>query len=246
VRLLAFLRYLQHEGYAPNTIRRFYLPTIRRFYKINALEWPLKAWELPQVSERDVFAPALSAGIVRRLVDAALQDTVAPEDAALLALSTTYGLRRVEMTALRSEDIDPEHHLIHVRTAKGGRSRWHLIPQAIRAVLREGLPLGRSPRQVSKAFGRLEAAAGIQHIDETGWHAIRRALTRGLVEAGLPEPVIRNFLRWKRSADDMLLAYYSTTVVGEDGTHVDPGRQDRGVDEQVFARHPFLSLWEDA
>jgi len=243
-RLLAYIKHLQNEGYSPNTISRFDLTAIRRFYKVNGLEWPLKRWELPSVSERDIYAPALHQDVIAKLVATARAGKVPRGDAALLALSTTYGLRRVEMTTLRPHDVDWEHKVLFIRTAKHGRERLHIMPEALVPYLKAGLGRPLSPTQASKAFYRLEVAAGLRKMPEVGWHGIRRALTRALVEANLPEAVIRNFLRWKRSSDDMLLRYHATTVVGEDGTFTDPGRRDREVDEMVFKVHPFLRLWE--
>lgn len=242
-KLLAYIRHLQNQGYAPNTIRRFDLTAIRRFYKVNGLTWPLKPWELPQVSERDIYAPALDMKVIVQMIRAAKSGSVLSQDIALLALATIYGLRRIEMTTLSSDDLDLAHHLLHVKTAKHGRERWHLIPEVIAPYPEAGLVQTLSPRQATEAYYRIEAAAGLERMPEVGWHAIRRSLTRALIETGLPEPTIRNFLRWKRSSSDMLLLYQATTVVGADGSRTDPGRQDRAVDEQVFEIHPFLKVW---
>ncbi|MDI6894847.1 MAG: phage integrase N-terminal SAM-like domain-containing protein [Bacillota bacterium] len=244
-RLLAYIRHLEKQRYSPNTIRRFELVAIRGLYRACGIPWPLKRWELPAVSERDIYAPALHPDLISRMVSAATSGKVTPTDAALVAMSTTYGLRRVEMASVTPTDLDTDRGVLYVRTAKRGRERAHLVPDAVLPYLERGLSHPPTPREVSEAYYRVEEAAGLPRMPEVGWHAIRRALTRGLVEANLPEAVIRNFLRWKRSESDMLLRYHAATVVGEDGGYLDPGRQDRQVDQAVFERHPFLPLWGD-
>jgi len=245
-RLLAYIKRLQKERYSPNTIRRYDLTAIRRFYKVNDLPWPLKPWELPSVGEQDIYAPALDAGLIMRLIDTAKRGRVSRQDRALLALSTTYGLRRAEMCGIGPGDIDLERGLLRIHTLKHGRERWHLIPEAIAPYL-QVLPFRYlSPTMASKAFYRLEQAAGIPRLKECGWHGIRRALVRGLVQAGVAEPMIRNFLRWKRgTTSDMLLTYFSTQVICADASYIDPGRRDKETDEAVFRVHPFLPMWEE-
>ncbi|MDP2858086.1 MAG: hypothetical protein Q8P50_08935 [Bacillota bacterium] len=243
-RLLAYFRHLEAQGYSPNTIRRYDMVAVRGLFRANGVPWPLKAWELPTVSERDVYAPALHPELVSRMVKAVKAGQVSPEDGALVALAVVYGLRRVELASMTPDDLDVAPGLLCVRTAKRGRERVHIVPEAIQphlACLRGPL----TPRDVSAAYYRLERAAGIPRMPEVGWHAIRRSLTRGLLQASVPEAIVRNFMRWKRSEGDMLLRYFSTTVVGQDGQYLDPGREDREVDEAVFKSHPFLPMWGD-
>jgi integrase len=243
-RLLAYVRHLQAQGYSPNTIRRFDLVAVRGLFRASGNPWPLKSWELPTVSERDVFAPALHPDLIVGMVTAVKSGRVTREDGALVALAVTYGLRRIELAGMTPDDLDPERGLLTVRTAKRGRERVHLVPEIIAPYLAHlGRPL--TPRDVSAVYYRVESAAGIPRMAEVGWHAIRRSLTRGLLQAGVPEAAVRNFMRWKRSEGDMLLRYFSTTVVGQDSRYLDPGREDREVDEAVFRSHPFLPMWGD-
>lgn len=243
-KLLDFIKFLEKENYTNNTIRKHFLTALRRFFKVNNLEWPLYSWELPKVSERDVYAPALDEDVIIQMIEAAKEEKIKPEETAFLALSTTYGLRRIEMATLEEEDIDLENNFILVKTAKEGRERHHKIPEAIIPYLKN-FRSGFTPRQLSKVFYRIEKASGLERKPEVGWHALRRSLTRLLIEAGIPEAIVRNFLRWKRSADDMILAYQATTVVGEEGESIELGKRDKEVDEAVFNKHPFLEKWRD-
>lgn len=241
------LRYLEHvlkSGYTANTIRRHHVVILRGLFKANGLAWPMHRWELPPVRESDVFAPALDAGLIRRMVEAARAGRVSPEGTALLALASTFGLRRGEMAGLGPGDVDLKNRLLHVATLKRGRERVHVLPAVIVPYLERGLWGRLTPRQVSEYFYEVESAAGIGRLRETGWHSLRRALVRGLVEAGVPEVAVRNFLRWKKSEVDMVARYYSTTVLTEGGSYLDTTAEERQVDEMVFRVHPFLPMWE--
>lgn len=40
-KLVAYIRHLKRQGYSPGTIKKFDLTAVRRFYKVNCLDWPL-------------------------------------------------------------------------------------------------------------------------------------------------------------------------------------------------------------
>lgn len=244
--VLSFIKRLEKEGYTRNTIRRHHIVAVRGLFRAAGVPWPLRRWELPQVKESDVFAPALGLGVIGRMVRAARAGLVSPEGSALLALASTFGLRRGEMAGLGPADVDLQNQLLHVVTLKRGRERVHLIPDAIVPYLERG-PWGcLRPRQVTEYFYEVEEAAGIGRLRECGWHSLRRALVRGLIEAGVPEVAVIHFLRWKKSEVDMLARYYATTVVTEAGSHLDTTAEDRQVDLLVFSRHPLLAMWGDS
>ena len=72
-------------------------------------------------------------------------------------------------------------------------------------------------------------------------------LDRRLVQAGIDELAVRNFMRWKRSSNNMVARYYTLTTVTLDDTETSGVAQDSGdrdIDERVFAVHPFLRFWE--
>ncbi len=237
----AYLEGMRREGYADGTIH-LHFATIRRLFRLNGVDWPYARGEGPVVRERAVYAPALDPALVRRAIAAARAGRLDATETGLLALSTVYGMRRVELVRVRRGDIRLPDGVIYVETAKSGRQRYHGIPEEIADVLAAYPCRPLSPWQASDAWHRICAKAGIKKMPEVGWHSIRRILTRELLDAGIAVPVVREFLRWKRTARDMPLLYHSTEIVGE-GRRVERTVSDKAVDERVFARHPFLAAW---
>ncbi len=242
-----YLTYLRAEQYADATIElRFRV--VRRLYKLAGIPWEYRRHEGPTIRELEVYAPALSRVVIDPMIQAALAGRLSPTDCAYLALSTTYGLRRIEMATLTPERVDLESRLIKIETAKAGRQRYHIIPEAIIPILapvRDRL-IPVTEISLTVAFRRIERALGRAHAPEVGWHAIRRMLVHLLGQTGLSELQIHEFLRWKRSNQNMVSRYFSpTAIVGEPG-QTRQGRPDRDVDVAVFAVHPFLPVWGGA
>jgi integrase len=238
------LNRLREEGYADGTIELVF-KTLKRFYKVNGLEWPFRPMERPTIREKEVFAPALNPMLVEAMIRAAKRGRLNEQETAMLVLSTTYGLRRKELAGLRKSDLRPAERLLFVETAKRGRQRYHIVPDEILPYLERYSFPPVSEMKVTKIYYSIEKKLGLERMAEVGWHAIRRILNRLLVEAGLPEPVIMSFLRWKRSHRSMVGLYFSVTIVGgpeEKGVEV--ARADREVDEAVFKVHPFVPLWK--
>lgn len=253
--LLAYLDELRAMGYRSGTVRWVY-GLLHAFYVKSGVPWPLPSRDTPVVRESDVHAPALSEATVAQLIALAQQGRFSDEARGCLALSTTYGLRRVEMAGLRPEHLRLDQGLIYVHTAKHGRERWHLVPGSLVPHLRDlarYLPLG-SPSKLTKLWWRIEEEAGLGALRrqaaasgdrwEVGWHAIRRMLDRLLLQSGLSHQAVQIFLRWKRSSQDMPSRYFSSTVVGLDRTVQRLSIADEDVDREVFERHPFLKHWQ--
>ncbi len=238
---------LLEEGYAIGTIAKMHIRVIRQVCATNGVAFPLKRGEWPEPKEGDVIPKSMHRDLIARYVETAKTSRkVRADDRALLALSTVYGMRRVELATMGPVTIDLKAGIVYVNTAKHGRERWHGIPPVIRPYLQiRWAP--KTPYMVSESFWRLTDAAGLGNepmVREMGWHSIRRALVRGLEDAHLQDTTINIFMRWARSKKDMRQAYASVVVVGEGGEMTDPGRLDKETDTAVFAVHPFLSLWE--
>jgi len=192
------------------------------------VEWPMPKRSAPRVEDKDIVAPILSVEDTEKMITAAREGKLEPPEAAFVALSTTFGLRREELGRVRAEHI--ENGTIFVDTAKGGTARIHHIPEEIMPVIAQyGFDRAYSLFQLSWHYHRIEFRSGIEPREGTGWHSPRRALDTALLDQ-LPMPAVKLFLRWKtKGSSDMPLHYYSK----------DLGQNDR----EVFAVHPFLGFW---
>lgn len=237
---------LLKDGYAPGTVKRHW-QVIHRLFIVNGLIWPLKRAEAPVVAENDVYAPALDQEVISMMIRSVRtrDDEQTVKHRAFMALSTIYWMRRQELQSLRPEHLDLENHTIYVTTAKHGRQRYHAIPDEIMQPLEDwGFSSPVSLPGLSLMFKDIMQRACGTGIEEVSWHAIRRTGIALAFRAGLDEATITNFARWKRSGTNMALRYGTSRMVGLNGTHVAMGGEDKEVDEQVFAVHPFLEYWK--
>lgn len=241
----------RRERYASGSIA-FEWRVIRRLFLANKLEWPFHRGDAPPVNQSEVRAPRLDDETVERIVRAAMASERS-YDATLLALSTTYGLRREEMHTMRPENL--RNGLLYVETAKHGRQRYHVVPEEIAPwVGRWGFQRPLSLSTISNTFLRLRTEAGFKRTEHRGdvedegegisFHSIRRSLAHHLRAAKLPDNVINSYLRWKPYGS-MLDRYSSANeVVGIGRRRAEMPSMDTEVDEQVFAVHPFLKFWK--
>jgi len=239
----SYLEKLEKEGYSDGYINLIYR-TLARFCRVNEIEWPFKRKEVPHIREKKVYAPALDPKYVTEIIEAAKKGVFNDAEAAMIALSTTYGLRRSEMAGMTKEDVDIKNKILFVETAKSGRQRYHIIPDEILPYISEYSFPQRTPTSLTLMWYRIEKKLGWPRLREVGWHAIRRILNRQLIDAGLNPLTVSNFLRWKRSSTEMVALYYNITIVGIDG-RIEIDKPDREVDEAVFAVHPFLPYWRE-
>ncbi len=245
-----WLEKLKRDSYADGSIRKDF-GIIRRLFRVNNIPWTFKRGDAPIIREKEVWAPALDPNDIKAMVDVVLgrEPTQGPVPKLIhrvcLELSTLYGLRLQEMQTVTAETVDFNNTLIYVETAKKGRQRYHLIPEAIFLDLKEwGFTRPLSKSSYSYIFGDLKTMIGLNIPNDLGWHAIRRSLAKGLQDAGLPEYQVNMFLRWKRGGSNMALRYAQTPVVGRQGVQPGMAMEDRRLDEQVFEKfHPFLKFW---
>jgi len=239
-------RYLDHlrkkHKYSDGTIN-FVFRIVRTLFQRNGLEWPFRRGEAPAIREDNIQAPALHPNVIGRIIEA-VKNSEEPDEAAFVALSTTYGLRRVEMVNLRQSDVRIRDRTIHIATAKHGRERTHLIPPEIIPYLERY----DFDQQVSE-FGlfvlwhRIEYKIGLNHTDQVGWHSLRRTLNTLLLRR-LTEATVMSFLRWKqRTSSHMPFRYSAIRFVGEEGVTTEVIGEALDVDNEVFQVHPFLEYW---
>src|SRR5215212_1595393 len=81
---------------------------------------------------------------VERLITAARQNRYGPRDAAMIRVAYRHGLRVSELCALRWDQVDFEHGLLHVRRIKNGTPSVHPLGggelRALHKLQREAIP----------------------------------------------------------------------------------------------------------
>jgi hypothetical protein len=109
--VVRYLCYLREKGYRQSSIDVMVRP-VKLLAQIQGWHFPRLA--MPKVSEGDVKRPILSNAEVYMLIRRG-REVLSDRELAYLALSTTYGLRREELSSLGG--IDGK---VTVRTVKGG------------------------------------------------------------------------------------------------------------------------------
>jgi len=246
-----YIKKLAKDRYSPGTSKLHYRILKRGFDiagKIDpSIEWPFSKRAPAEIEMLMTDIPweesenkiAFSADEIKQMIDAAKQgklDNISP-GVALVALSTTYGLRRIEMADLDPDLLNLKTKRLRVLTKHGSRLREHIIPDQIIPYLEDYWPL-RSEFKLSEIFHDIERASGLPERYGTGWHCIRRGLVNSLVTVKLDVPeqqallYIYDYLRWKKSMTFGMLGTYFT-------------EDFRVVDRAILEAHPFLSYWEN-
>lgn len=246
---------MKKEGYADNTLKKEY-ETIRQLHKINSLPWEVSRGAAPRVNKENVWRPSLGTQAIKAMISVALQPNRVPRglwrpdsrDICFLFLSTIWGLRRIEMARLQPSDINRQSSLIHIETAKHGRSRWHWVPPDVMHFITDwGFTYPASATTCSRIFNQWRLAVGLQTDQELGWHSIRRSLARHLIEAGVSPERRKQFMRWAMDMkEDMGETYGTAPVVDLDGASQRLVVDEQKNDEAVLGAHPFLPFWREA
>ena len=148
----------------------------------------------------------------------------------LLALSSMYGLRRIELRHLERKDINFDEQTITIRAAKKGRIRAHLIPDCVFDFITNYDYESKCNTDYANIFKDMVRKSGLILDKGFGWHSIRRAVYTGLVANGVDYFIRHEFMRWRSRELDLDLIYSQNT----------PAQ----IDTMVFERHPFLSTWD--
>jgi len=198
-----------------SALRFFFRRVLRRRFDRDDLPLPkLLRYQIPTV---------LSADEVARLIDAASN---LRHRTILMTLYST-GMRRGELCHLRTEDIDKERMVVHIRQGKGGKDRE--VPLS-RNLLEQLRTYYRSLRQKSGwLFPSLQTRRPDQPMtDKVVWHACRQATRRAgitksvhphtlrhsfathLLDSGAELPVIQTLLGHADPRDTMIYLHLST------------------------------------
>lgn len=237
--LARYLREMEASGYALSTIG-LHRRIIRAFYRSLGLRPPHAV--LPGDESAGPPPPALAVPLVRQLIATARTDAVDPWARGLLALSTLYGSRAVELSWVRSTSWDGD--TITLRAAKGSATRrlwWPPGPalDAIRAGPWPVVTVGAVERQMDPLW----AAAGLARPKGVSWHAIRHGLHVALDAAGVPEAAREAFGGWKVK-ESQARRYTRVRMVGGDRADADGAVDPRAAHAAVWAAHPWLAAWQ--
>lgn len=242
--ILNYMEKLRRKKYSEGTVNLIFR-LIRTLFNRNGLEWPFAQGEAPRIREDSIAAPALHPNTIMRMIEAVKKEGD-PAEKAFLALSTTYALRRVEMTELSSKDVRTKDKTIHIATAKHGRERTHIIPDQILPHLKEyDFDNNMSEFTLFTLWYQLEYRIGMTHIPRVGFHSIRRTVNT-LLAKKLPDITVKSFMRHKqRTSSDMTYRYSAVTFVGEEEDATEVVGSALQTDLDVFADgiHPFIDYW---
>ncbi len=223
----AFLAHLRKRGLRQSTIDKD-LKAIKLLAQI-------QGWQFPKLSMRRVSPDEIQRTIftketVGSLITLGRHGLLSNTELCYLALATTYGLRRVEMTRLKPTSFPDEHHLI-VDTAKGGRRTIHLVPPEIAPYLAHFRHFEAD--SLTHMFHRIAKKVGLSTEAGFGWHSIRRALATELVLSEVSALNIVRFMRWS-----------DASIRGELGQLPIYAKKDQErIDKEIFKIHPFLPYW---
>jgi len=164
-------------------------------------------------------------------------------------------LRAIEIIRLRKTDMDFAGERIFLRTAKGGVQRWQWLPPVLHPFLQKPWPR-LSDKRLRRYWATVWASVTPTGTGVTAqgvaFHAIRRALVRDLMAAGVAEEDVSRFMRWRtlsgqRKVSMAQLYAHPTAEVQVNGTLVvtaaDPG--SRTTDAAVWDAHPYLRYWAE-
>ncbi len=223
--VIRYLCCLREQGYRQSSIDVMLRP-VKLLAQLQGWSFPRLA--MPKVRDGDISRPVLSYEEVCQMIRKG-KEVLSARELAYLALSTTYGLRREELSGLGR--IDGK---VTVDTVKGGPVTTHVVPDEIRPYLagyeRTGV------RYMSFVFRRIIKKLGISLAGENyGWHAIRRALATELVSTDVSLLNLLRFMRWS-----------DASLKGEFGMlSIYAKRNQEEIDRSVFKVHSFLPIWNE-
>jgi hypothetical protein len=162
--VIRYLSCLREEGYRQSSIDVMLRP-VKLLAQIQG--WSFPRLTMPKVRDGDVSRPILSRGEVCLMIRRG-KEVLSARELAYLALSSTYGLRREELSGLGRID-----GRVTVRTVKGGPVTVHVVPDEIRPYLagyeRTGV------RYMSSVFGENYWKGGYSFTGRQLWLACDKA-----------------------------------------------------------------------
>ncbi len=225
--VVKFLAWERKQGFSQNSINTHLRP-IKLLAQIQ--EWHFPKLSMRKVRDGDITRTIFTKDQVISLIQMGRQ-LLKPNEISYLALATTYGLRREEMSKPEPPDIADSAITIHV--VKGGPTTTHLIPPEIAPYLDSYSPYGKD--HMSHMFLRMLYKTGIRVGAGYGWHSIRRALTTELVIEEASVLNIMRFMRWSEASIGFGRELAMLRVYAK--------KDQERIDQEIFKIHPFLPYW---
>lgn len=242
------------KRYADLPIRQDFM-CIRKFYYVNGWPWPIQHGDIIVVRQNEINQPILGVEWISDMIDVVLgllpsKSKLEPtaQHKAFICASTMWGLRRIEVLELRSSWLDTKSKTIFIQTAKGGRQRYHSVPDYVIPHLEEwGFRTRLSVSRVDNIFKELKEMVGFTGPISrgVGWHAIRRSAIKQAWRAKFDEDQVHHFFRYKAEGKSMALRYAGGREIGKDTEFIEVPIRDRDLDIEMYKRHLFPRMWEE-
>lgn len=221
-----FLFELREDGFSDNYLRLTHY-ILRRLAKTDKKDINISP---PKIEKINVKQPTFSYEEVKKLILNA-KKVCNIQQKAILAVSTIWGLRKIEILRITKDDINKKENTIVIKTAKGGRPQVYTIPQPVKEFIYnyEWEPLSRT--KIYALFNYILYICGfnLENYHRYGFHSIRRALITEMLRAGIDHYTVALWCRWKIPEFGMLPVYHQVAK-GD-------------LEERVYPKHPFLKLW---
>ena len=238
------LHQLEGRAFAAGTVNQ--TASILKLLYTQLYGRPLVVDGLPRPKRPKTLPSVLNADEVRRIFGAVGN----PKHRTLLMLTYASGLRVGEVVSLRVEDIDAGRQLIHIRSGKGRRDRYTILPESIRTTLhrywqayelgtRGWLFRGMNPgqhlsvRSAQTVFQRAAQKAGI--AKNVSIHTLRHSFATHLLEHGTDIRYIQELLGHRSTRTTEIYTHVSTRSIARIKSPLDylgGDLSDAGEDER--------------
>ncbi len=237
-----FRRYfmMRREGnISERTLRKEFFQ-LKKLALANDWSWPFTGDDAPMPDE-EANQPVLLTDQIKHLIN--IQKQLSKAERFFLAVSTTWGCRREEMSRIKKRDYDGETLTIH--TAKHGRKVKHLIPDALKPIFETYRFRPHTTKALTPMFRRITTKAGLDLPSGYGWHSIRRMVVTMLAallpKNSLDPALLADYMGWSKSS---LGPLYGGAAMVSFYRHPEVLDTDPyGGDRLIYGVHPFLSLW---
>jgi integrase len=234
-----FFTWRRHNNISETTLRTEYFQ-IKKLAEANGWLWGFSKEDTP-VSNVKSFQPTHSIADIEKMI--AARDLLTKEERFYLAVATTWGCRREELSRIVKRDYNTETITIHI--AKRGVDLKHIIPDPLKPVFEAYHPHNRTTAALSSLYHRICEKAGIEHTEGWGWNSIRRmvqtALDESLSANGMRESYVTYYMGWSQSAIGK--AFGGSAMAGHYNHAEEVADDPWRLEKQIIAVHPFVNMW---